>query len=82
MLCDTQLGNYAVKIINMTLGAWIYEIHQFHLKSVIIINEVKIIAITYFLATLAILGTKIAIARYLVAKLPSIDLKLVALDLH
>ena len=29
-------------------------------------NEVKIIAITYFLANLAILDTKIAITRYLV----------------
>ena len=30
-------------------------------------NEVKINAITYFLATLVILDTKIAITRYLVA---------------
>ena len=35
----------------------------------------KIIAITYFFATLAILDIKIAIARYL-------DLKLIALDSH
>ena len=54
------------------------EIYQFQLKFVYIYrNEVKMIAITYFLATLAILDTKIAITRYLV-----IDLKLVALDLH
>ena len=42
-------------------------------------NEVKIIAITYYLATLAILATKIAITW-----LPGnrIDLGLVALDSH
>ena len=39
-----------------------YEIHQFQLKFVYIYhNEVKIIAITYFLATLASLDTRIAI---------------------
>ena len=44
-----------------------YEIHQFQLKFVpIYCNEVNIIAITYFLATLAILDTKIAITSYLV----------------
>ena len=52
----------------MTLElAWIYEIHHFQLKFVSIYRkEVKIIAITYFLATLPILTTKIAITRYLV----------------
>ena len=48
--------------------------HHFQLKFVSIYRkEVKIIAITYFLATLLILTTKIAITRYL---------KLVALDSH
>ena len=53
----------------MTLeSAWIYEIHHFQLKFVSIYRkEVKIIALTYFLATLPILATKIAITRYLVA---------------
>ena len=52
----------------MTLElAWIYEIHHFQLKFVSIYRkEVKIIALTYFLATLPILATKIAITRYLV----------------
>ena len=65
MVCGSQRGNYAVEIIQMTLeSAWIYEIHHFHLKFVSIYRkEVKIIAITYFLA---ILATKIAITRYLV----------------
>ena len=47
----------------MTLeSAWIYEIHHFQLKFVSIYRkEVKIIALTYFLATLPILATKIAI---------------------
>ena len=41
--------------------------HQFQLKFVYIYrNEVKIIAIIYFLATFAILDTKIAVTRYLV----------------
>ena len=45
----------------------IYEIHYFQLKFVSIYRkEVKIIALTYFLATLPILATKIAITRYLV----------------
>ena len=63
-----KLGNYAVEIFQMTLeSTWIYEIHHFQLKFVSIYRkEVKIIAITYFLATLAILVTKIAITRYLV----------------
>ena len=63
----------------MTLkSAWIYEIHHLQLKFVSIYRkEVKIIAITYFLATLPILATKIAITRYIV-----IDLGLVALDSH
>ena len=62
----------------MTLeSAWIYKIHNFQLKFVsIYCKEVKIIAITYFLATLPILDTKIAIMRYLV------DLGLVPLDSH
>ena len=48
-------------------SAWIYEIHQFQLKFVSIYRkEVKIIALTFFLATLPILATKIAITRYLV----------------
>ena len=61
-------GNYAVEIIQMTLeSAWIYEIHHFQLKFVsIYCKEVKIMAITYFFATLPILSTKIAITRYLV----------------
>ena len=68
MVCATQLGNYAVEIIQMTLeSTWIYEIHHFQLKFVSIYRkEVKIIALTYFLATLPILATKIAITRYLV----------------
>ena len=64
----------------MTLeSAWIYEIHHFQLKVVSIYRkEVKIIALTYFLATLPILTTNIAIT------LPGnrIDLGLVALDSH
>ena len=68
MVCGSQLGNYAVEINQMTLkSAWIYEIRHFHLKFVSIYRkEVKIIAITYFLATLPILVIKIAITRYLV----------------
>ena len=67
MVCGTQLGNYAVEMIQMTLEwAWIYEIHHVQLKFVSICRkEVKIIAITYFLATLPILATKITITRYL-----------------
>ena len=51
----------------MTLeSAWIYEIHHFQLKCVSIYRkEVKIIAFTYFLATLHILATKIAMTRYI-----------------
>ena len=62
VLCGTQLGNYAVEIIQMTLElAWTYEIHHIQLKcGSIYRKEVKIIAITYFLA---ILATKIAITR-------------------
>ena len=65
----------------MTLeSAWIYEINHFPLKFVSIYRKkVKIMAITYFLATLPILATKIAITRYLVIV---VDLGLVALDLH
>ena len=76
MVCATKLGNYIVKIIQMTLeSAWIYEIHHFQLKFVSIYRkEVKIIALTYLLATLPTLATKIAITR--------IDLGLVALDSH
>ena len=68
MVGGTQLGNCAVEIFQMTLeSAWIYEIHHFQLKFVSISRkEVKIIAITYVLATLPILVTKIAITRYLV----------------
>ena len=68
VVCGTQLGNYAVEIFQMTLeSAWIYEVHHFQLKFVSIYSkEVKIIAITYFLATLPIFATKIAITRYLV----------------
>ena len=77
MVCATKLGNYAVEIIQMTLeSAWIYEIHHFQLKFVSIYRkEVKMFALTYFLATL---HTKIAIT------LPGnrIDLRLVALDSH
>ena len=67
VVCGTQLGNYAVEIIQTTLeSAWNYEIHYFQLKFVSIYRkEVKIIAITYFLATLPILAIKIAITRYL-----------------
>ena len=45
----------------MTLeSAWIYEIHHFPLKFVsIYCKKIKIMAITYFLATLPILATKI-----------------------
>ena len=65
MVCGTQLGNYAVEIIQMTLeSAWTYEIHHFQLKFVSIYRkEAKIIAITYFLATLPIVATKNAITR-------------------
>ena len=68
VVCGTQLGNYAVEIFQMTLeSAWIYEIHHFQLKCVSIYRkEVNIIAITYFLATLPILVTKITITHYLV----------------
>ena len=68
MVCGTQLGNYAVEIFQMTVeSAWIYKIHNFQLKFVSIYRKrVKIIAITYFLATFPILATKIAITRYLV----------------
>ena len=68
MVFATQLGNYAVEIIQMTLeSAWIYEIHHYQWKFVSIYRkEVKIIAFTFFLATLPILVTKIAITRYLV----------------
>ena len=61
-------GNYVVEIIQMTLeSAWIYEIHHFQWKFVSSYRkEVKIIALTYFLATLPILVTKIAITRYMV----------------
>ena len=67
-VCGTQLGNYAMEIFQVTLeSAWIYEIHHFLLKFVSIYRkEVKIIAITYFLATLPILASKIAITHYLV----------------
>ena len=53
VVCATQLGNYAVEITQMTLeSAWIYEIHHFLLKFVSIYRkEVKIIALTNFLAT-------------------------------
>ena len=45
-------------------SAWIYEIHHYQLKFVSIYRkEVKIIAITYFMTTLPILATKIAILR-------------------
>ena len=65
LVCGTQLGNYAVEIIQMTFkSAWIYEIYHFQLKFVYIYcKKLKIIAITYFLATLPILTTKIAITR-------------------
>ena len=68
MVCGTQLGNYAVEIIQMTLeSAWINEIHHFQLKFVSIYRkEVKNIAITYFLATWLIFATKSAITSYLV----------------
>ena len=68
VVCATQVGNYVVEITQMTLElAWIYEIHHFQLKFVSIYHkEVKIIAHTYFLATLPILASKIAITRYLV----------------
>ena len=66
-LCYTT-WQLCVEITQMTLeSAWIYEIHHFQLKFVSIYRkEVKIIALTYFLATLPILATKIAITRYLV----------------
>ena len=67
MVCGTQLGNYDVEMIQMTLElAWIYEIHHSPLKFVSIYRKkMKIMAITYFLATLPILATKITITRYL-----------------
>ena len=81
VVCGTQLGNYAVELFQMTSElAWIYEIHYFQLKFMSIYRkEVKIIAITYFLATLPILAPKNC--NY---GLPNnrIDLGLVALDLH
>ena len=62
------------------LSTWIYEIHYFQLKFVSNYRkEAKIIAITYLLATLPILDTKIAITRYLVIV---ITWGLVALDSH
>ena len=66
MVRGTQLGNYAVEVIQMNLeSAWIYEIHHIQLKFVSIYRkEVKIIAITYFLVTLPILATKIAITSF------------------
>ena len=68
VVCAIQLGNYAVEITQMTLeSAWIYEIHHFQLNFVSIYRKkVKIIALTYFLATLPTLATKVAITRYLV----------------
>ena len=68
VVCGIQLGYYSVEIIQMTLeSVWIYEIHHFPLKFVSIYRKKKkIMAITYFLATLPILATKIAITRYLV----------------
>ena len=65
VVCGTQLGNYAVEIVQMTLkSAWIYEIYHFQLKFVYIYRKkLKIIAITYFLATLPIFTTKITITR-------------------
>ena len=77
VVCGTQLGNYVVETIQMTLeSAWIYRIHHYQLKFVSIYRkEVKSIAITYFLATLA---TKIAITHYLVNSGNRIDLELVA----
>ena len=50
----------------MTLElAWIFEIHHFPLKFVSIYRKkMKITAIAYFLATLPIVATKIAIAFY------------------
>ena len=58
----------------MTLeSALIYEIHPFQLKCMSIYRkEVKIIAITYVLATLSILTTKIAITCWSEAPTPSI----------
>ena len=49
----------------MTLkSAWIYEIYHFQLKFVYIYRkELKIIAITYFLAPFPILTTKVAITH-------------------
>ena len=71
VLCATQLGNYAVKIIKMTLD--IFQLNFVYIYR----NELIIIAITYFLATLAILDTKIAITYS-----NRTDLKLVALNSH
>ena len=70
VVCGTQLGNYAVELFQMTLeSAWIYEIHHFLLNFVSIYRKaMKSIAITYFLATLHILATKIVITRYLVIR--------------
>ena len=52
---------------NNSNHAWIYEIHHVQLKFVSIYRkEGKIIELTYFLATLPNLATKIAITRYLV----------------
>ena len=81
MRSSMRKHGYAEEIFQMTLeSAWIYQIYHFQLKFVFIYRkEVKIIAITYFSATLPILATKIAITQ-----LPSyrIDLKLVALHSH
>ena len=42
VVCGTQLGNYAVEIIQMNLeSAWIYEIHHFPLKFVSIYRTKK-----------------------------------------
>ena len=59
---DGQRGNIDVKIIQRL---WIYEIHHFQLKLVLVYhNDLKMIAIEYFLSTFAILDTKIEITRY------------------
>ena len=40
VVCATQLGNYAVEIIQITLeSAWIYEIYHFQLKFVFIYRK-------------------------------------------
>ena len=66
VLLTNTCNMYEIKILLLLL-LLLLLIHHFQLKFVSIYRkEVKIIALTYFLATLPILATKIAITHYLV----------------